>query len=399
MNDKLIKVIEGSIKNSPFYYREFQRYTDIGDFYSNFKLNKNDVINNMYDIISKKYDGNLYKSMQVNTTSGTAGAPVKILWEPNDLIRSNMCVWRYRKKFHDISPNDCYCSLHNMSYLGARTNKLEKVIITNNQISFCKFFQDESTMFEYYNIILKYKPKWLLFQPSFALRFVDFCKQFHLPPVSTIKYIEFTGEMLTDSTRQQIISYFNCSSANMYGCMETNTIAYECPCGTLHVLEDNVAIKVDADKNVYLTSLHNRFFPLINYVVGDKIEGIDHTVCPCGLSGLSITSIMGRATKQIMLKNGKILNESIITYCIERAEAIVGIGLKKYHAVYQDENLVIEVICSNKNVKWLSAFIEEALNQFSVLCDFDNVSFDFVEELNTKYSDDFMSKYSVLEVL
>ena len=45
MNDKLIKVIEGSIKNSPFYYREFRRYTDIGDFYSNFKLNKNDVIN------------------------------------------------------------------------------------------------------------------------------------------------------------------------------------------------------------------------------------------------------------------------------------------------------------------------------------------------------------------
>ena len=108
---------------------------------------------------------------------------------------------------------------------------------------------------------------------------------------------------------------------------------------------------------------------------------------------------MGRATKQVMLKNGKILNESIITYCIERAEAIVGIGLKKYHAVYRDKKLVIEVICSNKNEKWLSAFIEVALKQFGFLCDFNDVSFDFVEELSTKYKDNFMSKYSVLEVL
>ena len=60
MNDKLIKVIEGAIKNSPLYYREFQNYTDIYDFYSSFKLDKDDIINNMYDIISKKYDGNLY---------------------------------------------------------------------------------------------------------------------------------------------------------------------------------------------------------------------------------------------------------------------------------------------------------------------------------------------------
>ena len=39
-------------------------------------------------------------------------------------------------------------------------------------------------------------------------------------------------------TRNLIQEVFNCTIANQYGCNEVNSIAYECECGNLHLMQD-----------------------------------------------------------------------------------------------------------------------------------------------------------------
>lgn len=398
MTDKLYCLLETAVKESLFYKQECERYANIQEFYSSYKLHKKDIVENMYDIISKKIDGNLYKTMQVNTTSGTSGVPLKTLWHPDDLMRSNLSIWRLRKKFHNILPSDCHCSLHTVSYLGERINKIEKTIISQNSISFCKLCQDEESMCEYYNVMRIYKPTWLLFQPSFAINFVEFCLRKKLPPISSVKYIEFTGELLTSAIRSRVASFFDCETANMYGCMEVNSIAYECPCGNMHVLEDNVAIEVDSEKNIFVTSLNNFAFPLIKYEVGDKVDGISVCECPCGIKGTTIASILGRASKEIVLKNGQHLNEAMLAYAVERAEAVIGIRLKTYSAIYDKEQLIIRIICESNSVQWKSLFCDSVLKTVYELCGLSNISFEFSEELNTWSKLGKSGKYSILEV-
>ena len=92
-----------------------------------------------------------------------------------------------------------------------------------------------------------------------------------IPP--ELKYIEFSGELLTDEVREMTKTIFNCNIANQYGANEVNSIAYECPYGNLHVMKSNVyveiadeydnAIKDECEGRVLLTSLTNSVMPFI----------------------------------------------------------------------------------------------------------------------------------------
>lgn len=395
MDNKLIEILKTATTSSIFYEREFRKYGSLNNFYQNFKLTKADIINNKQSIICSNYKGNLYKHLQVNTTSGTSGTPVTIFWAPDDLARSNISIWRMRKKFHGISPSDCFCELHTVSYMGSRIKNIEKIIVVDNRISFCKLFYDDLSMMEYYNVMKQLKPKWLLFQPSFAVRFVSFCLRNKLESISSIKYIEFTGEMLAMSSRIYVTSFFgDCESANMYGCMETNSIAYEYPDGKMHIMGDNVAVEVDDNNHVYLTSLTNKQFPLIKYDVGDKIDLIK-----TDRGELVISSIIGRTSREVHLGNNRVLTEAMIAYCVERTESIVGIGLIQYRAFFNNNKLDIKIIAKTGKEKWQNAFIQEVKDQFEKLCDYNEVYVQFINQQSLMENIDNSGKYCILEVL
>ena len=55
---------------------------------------------------------------------------------------------------------------------------------------------------------------------------------------------ELNSERFTGETKWKIKDFFQCPAASQYGCYEANSIAYECPCGNLHVMTDNVYVEV-----------------------------------------------------------------------------------------------------------------------------------------------------------
>lgn len=117
----------------------------------------------------------------------------------------------------------------------------------------------EMTYFE----ILDYNPVWMILQPSIAVILCQIAEKNNSTP-SNLKYIELTGEELSDAARKKIQSVFRCYIANQYGCKEVNSIAFECPEGNMHCMSSNVYVEVtDTDNLIYVTSLNNHIMPFI----------------------------------------------------------------------------------------------------------------------------------------
>lgn len=368
---KLKEIIQYAGKNSEYYRSIFLQNKinidniTLDDFKKIPYLNKSIIINNKEKIISNEFSNSLVKTLSVNLTSGTSGKPIEILWDNNDLLKSNLHLWRLRSNLYGIKPSDRYCSLHTSTYVWNRVNVIEKIKYSNDKknLSLCKLFSDDNTLLEYYKEVFEFKPVWLFVQPSFILRFIEFMKKNNLVFPNSIKYIEFSGETLNNHTRNIVNNYCNCRIANMYGTMETNGIAYEYPDGRMHLINENVYLEiVDIDEQtnigkVILTSLTNKAFPLIRYDIGDYMK-----VSFNNDNSLLVKEVLGRTNSIIVMKNNVIIKEYIIAYCFERTIAIIGDFLKEYKIKKISEDVIEIKIFLFENFNLWKKTIEKELN-------------------------------------
>ncbi len=163
------------------------------------------------------------------------------------------------------------------------------VHIDKNHLSLSNLNICDDTIPFFYNEITKFQPTWIFMRPSIGTLLANYIKENNLPIVSSLKYIEMSGEYLSVATKKLIQAAFKLPVYNMYGCMESNGIAYECEYGHLHVLSNNVFLEVIRDGkavwgeqgDIAITTLNNYTMPFIRYMNGDK--GIlRKSTCLCG---------------------------------------------------------------------------------------------------------------------
>lgn len=119
--------------------------------------------------------------------------------------------------------------------------------------------------------------------------------------------MEFTGELLDASVRRRTAALFQCKVANQYGANEVNSIAYECPCGNMHILETNVYAEIIKDGTavegemgeICVTSLTNTAMPLIRYMIGD-VGQLKRIHCACGNTAPVLEQLYGRDCQWIV---------------------------------------------------------------------------------------------------
>jgi phenylacetate-CoA ligase len=119
------------------------------------------------------------------------------------------------------------------------------------------------------------------------------------PSWRNLKVIVLTGEPVYAFQRQRIQAAFECPVAEEYGMGELGCVAFECPCGRLHVSAETVFLEVvpasagaSGAGRILATHLRNRLFPLIRYDTGD-IGMLPADPCPCG-RGLPTLRVVGR---------------------------------------------------------------------------------------------------------
>ncbi len=251
-------------------------------------------------------------------TSGSTGMCLKVYWKKQDVLKSLFPLWIYRKKEFGILPQDKYCYFYATRSIGGFDNGVEEI---KNQMGFSKNNLTEERIVEVYRQMCAYEPVWLLLQPAMAMLLVSAKKKFNLPDIGSLKYIEMSGEMLTEEVRREVETVFGCRTANQYGAYEINSIAYDCHEGNLHCMEENVIVEIldengnsvpdGVEGDIYITSLQNRAMPFVRYKIGDRgyfrIER-----CQCGRTGKILCLTQTRMTEWVLTECGERINPYVL---------------------------------------------------------------------------------------
>lgn len=355
-----------------------------------------------------EYSNLLLKECNIHLTSGTVGRPVEIYWHYNDEMQSNISLWRLRNRYHNIMPSDKYCTLHTTNYSWNKISDYKKIVYSKDKkmLSLNKLFYTENDFVKYYEEMITFQPKWLFFQPSFFIKFTEFMINKNLQIPNSIQYVEFTGEQLTQKAICLVNELYQCDYSNMYGTTETNGIAYMCPHGKMHILEENVYVEVDGEKGIsndtgkaIVTSLTNKVYPLIRYEIGDIIQLCKIGKCDCGKSGIIISQIMGREQKSIVLKNEKVINESIVISILDRVNSKVGNRIKEYKVQAFKEQSTANFIIY---ISYLDRLWENKIKE--VLVEIVSLYFNGIFDIRVNFVYEQIAivksgKYSVLEVV
>lgn len=336
-------------------------------------ITKPELQNNYSSFISNRIKYIDQQELMIRSTSGSSGQMIKIIWDKKDYSRALFNLWLIRNKVYKLNPSSKFITFHSMNFKQNNINFAKEMSTFHNGInlSLSKIDLDENKMYKYYKEILDFEPQWAFLQPSMALKLSDFLYQRHLK-LPSLRYIELTGEYISEFDKDYIKKILNVPICNMYGCEEAYGIASECKCGKMHLLQNNVYIEILNDNNepietgkigdIYITNLNNRIMPLIRYKLGDKVRFTGES-CLCGNKSPVLEVCQGRYLGKIKLPNGKSMNSDILIYPFEVINSIYNNIILKFKVVQKDINhlqvfLIIKDYSCKKNIEKI--FIRES---------------------------------------
>ncbi|HET6466983.1 MAG TPA: hypothetical protein VFG43_01270 [Geminicoccaceae bacterium] len=151
-----------------------------------------------------------------------------------------------------------------------------------------------------------------------------------------------TGETLGASLRGFLQASFAAPVFDVYGAVETGTIAWECRAHRgLHVADDTVLLELLPSQHgdvrrIVLTSLENRGMPLIRYDIGDLGEPLDEAPCPCGSRFGRIGHVEGRLVDCLRLPDGRLVPPNRLEHAVRRIE-----GIERFQVVQERPDAVL----------------------------------------------------------
>lgn len=303
--DDLFSMVCYANDNVPFYmnlYREYQDSIEEEKFTELPVIDKEMYVSGGTSGLSVEYMKEYINNELIWTrTSGTSGMFSEVYWHPKEMQRSLLPLWLLRKKYYNISAYNRMCSF----YPAGEGNDL--YIEKRNSLAVARTSLYDGRLEEVYKKILSYDPEWMILQPSIALLLCGCAEKYGKP--EALRYIEFTGEYLELSVRKKTEGVFQCQTADQYGTKEVNSIAFECPCGKLHILSDNVYVETVNDKNeadssyICITSLQNYAMPLIRYQLEDRGKIYRNVSCACGCTGDVLELESGRANDMVVMRD------------------------------------------------------------------------------------------------
>ncbi len=262
----------------------------------------------------------ILKLARMEKTSGTSGPPMSILWNNNDYFSSTRYHWAYRSRNYGITPHSRMCTTSkrilgdDICYIEPSGNKMT--------ISTCKL--NHETVPRIFSFLNDFQPEWLYIQNSVLYTLLYYAKQLNLHFPKSIRYIEYIGEPVCPYYRKIIENAVPVPSSNMYGCVETNGIAYECSEGYFHLLPENVYVEIVDRKGkrlpdgevgyVCVTGLHNTAMPMLRYRLNDRAHLIKNHNCSCGNHNPILVLHAARLPEYLLFDDFSVHAESALYY-------------------------------------------------------------------------------------
>lgn len=349
------KLIKYAVKNTEFYERKFINYSEENLDWKKLPITtKDEVAHAGISIVSREYYGKLVAGGEVvsDFTSGSTGECLEIFTVIPEQNLSMLSLWLYRKKYYDIDTKSRLCYFY--TYRDQENEQTEER--RNNSYGFLKdSLNIEKNIETIFNKMYEFQPEWLLLQPSIAMVLARYIFETGENRITSVRYIELTGEMFTESQRKFIMAAFNAIVASQYGCNEVGTIAYECPNGNMHIMTENVHVDIECREktkydygDVVVTAKNRLVMPIIKYKTGD-IGRVKQCQCMCGNKNDIIELQEARDNDLIILKNGTTISANIFVNIFKKIEWSIDGRIYQYRIKQKDYDMFHIKIATNEN--------------------------------------------------
>lgn len=358
--NNLKKTLDNAYYNSKYYRRIFdENNIDLNSFDSTTDftkipiLTKDALAENFDDILIVQYKHLKRNMLEMVHTSGSTGKMMEVLWEREDLMRSNLCLWRKRQMWYNITSTSKKCEFATNTSLGKsrQFDSKEAIEIDENILKLSTVLFGDKELENYWNAIEEFDPEWIYAPVSVLIIFIDFLKKNGTKnKIKSLKYIELFGEYVSEEAKTYIKDFFNIPVAVMYGCKEMNGIALTCPKGTMHILEDNVFVEVDAG-NILVTNIKNMAFPMIRYRIGDVVQ-ISSCNCECGTNGEIVKKIFGREKVLSYIDKKSGITSTAILNAIYVVNSRLDYPIIQYKITTEDHKFYIHLFIKDIFLTW-----------------------------------------------
>ncbi len=248
-------------------------------------------------------------------------------------------LWLRRKHYYGIRPHDKHCYFYTTRSFGKIEVEVED---KGYALGFSKCNLTDERLCAIWNRMVEFQPIWMNLQPSIAFLLCKVIESHELKQMESLKYIELTGELLTSDMKRHIEDVFHVKVVNQYGSVEVNSIAFECPCGHLHCLDENCYIEiVDGDGRkvedgvegeVYVSTLTNYAMPLLRYQLGDR-GYLSTEICGCGETGKILYLSTGRCNDYAIDEHGDKVNAYIFARAVENTNCMIDHAILQFQII------------------------------------------------------------------
>ena len=331
---KKVNIINNAIQNVPFYKNKLRKYKNypLEIFNSDFFVHKDNLRKNTESFIKKGINKN---SLSWHYTGGSTGAPLLFATDKNTDAASS-AAYILSLSWFNASIGEKYTIFWGSpTFINDSKSKLGFVLkkIKNSIVSMLMRRQlilnyniSQDNFANIYDSVMRFKPSYMRGMPSslysFALLMEENNKDFS---ELNLKFIHSACEQLYPWQKRKIEKFFCANVRNTYGLSEFGDIAFEAPCGNLHIMHEDVYVELIPDKynqnELVVTQLNNTSTPLIRYKTGDIAESIQR--CSCSINTPILNGIKGRSHDIIKLKNNKTVHGQMFTHVIVSIEGVI----------------------------------------------------------------------------
>ncbi len=387
---KAKKLLTHAYKNISYYKKLWDelninptKFSSLNDLEQLPVLSKSEINVLFNELKNQPYD----KTAIYNVTSGSTGRQLNFYMDKTS--QSFSYATQYRGLlWWDILPLDKQARIWGEPL---------KFSLKHSIVKFHDYFITNKLWINVFNlspqVIDKYLKKILFYKPVFFYGYVSGVYNIaqHILDKKTdvsklkLKGIVTTSEILYPYQKEIIEKAFNCPVINEYGAGECGIIAYQCPEGNMHLMEENLYIEYEnssSDENlkkIIITNLNNYAMPFIRYDVGDYVSPLSEP-CKCGRTLKLIDKIQGRSCDTVVSNNGSLFHAEIFDY-LARDFKKINEGKIDHFQVTQKSKFDFEFkIVQNTNItKNGFQFIESKIKQ--LLGEKTKVHFTFVDHI------------------
>lgn len=322
--------------------------------------------------------------MMYKLAADEEGVCLNVAWTQRDLVSSLSPLWDCRGRFYGIRKQDRCCSFR------MYPDKNDKDLTLNrdffgNDLGFSVLHLTRERLEGIYRVMLQYRPKWLSIQPSVAGIFADYILEKGVQPISSLICVELFGEKVSEEARSHIEEAFRCRTVFVYDCDEMNAIAYECPDGHLHVLEENVMVEImDGDRvvpdgeegDIVLTCLSNTVMPFVRYRTGDRGKIVSEQ-CNCGNAGKILDLVQNQNNEMIQLEHDINIPPYEFTYAFQRVAGMKDIELMQYQVEQTGcHTYIVTIVAKSDKIPLSEKEEQEKISQMFI----SNIVYDYIQE-------------------